>query len=194
MKLDGGMVLLQEAFNELSPVEQNIAQYIFENPRELAGLTISELAERSSASPAGIVRLCRKLRMKGFHELKLRVTMDVTREQEDERNIEIEEGVSAQDITCIIIQKNRNALSCLERVLEVTAVEDAAQAIRVARLTNIYGIGASGVVAMDLLQKLQRIGLPCFYSRDFLHPPSCTTSFRRELLPESNVFSIYNIW
>jgi len=166
MKLNGGLVLLREILEELSPSEQNIARYILEHPQEIAVLNISELAERSSASPAGIVRLCRKLRMKGFHELKLRVTMDINTEQENERSIEIKKGVSAQDIIHTIIQKNRNAMSSLERILDVTAVEDAAHAILSARLTNIYGIGASGIAAIDLLQKLQRIGLSCFYGYD----------------------------
>ena len=55
-----------------SPAEQNMINYILSHKREMAELSIRELAEKTYSSPAGIFRLCQKLGLKGYNEFQLR--------------------------------------------------------------------------------------------------------------------------
>jgi DNA-binding MurR/RpiR family transcriptional regulator len=66
----------QERF---SPSEQNMINYILSHKRELAELSIRDLAQRTYSSPAGIFRLCQKLGLKGYNEFKLRFISEVNR-------------------------------------------------------------------------------------------------------------------
>ena len=50
--------------------EQAVVDYILKNPRALLTLTISELAKASYTSTSTIVRLCKKLEVKGYADLK----------------------------------------------------------------------------------------------------------------------------
>ena len=55
------------------------ANYILSHKRELADLSIRDLAQRTYSSPAGIFRLCQKLGLKGYNEFKLRFISEVNR-------------------------------------------------------------------------------------------------------------------
>lgn len=166
MKFRGGLTMLREALGQLSPAEETAARYILEHPQQVATLTISELARRAETSSAAIVRLARKLNMDGFRELKLRVTMDVTHSDETNEQVQIERDAAPADIVRSVLRNNRAALESLELLLDINGVEQAAELIVTARSVAILGIGASGVAAMDLLQKLKRVGLPGLYSSD----------------------------
>jgi len=166
MNLSGGLVLLQEVLADLPAAEKRIAEYILANARHVVTLTITELASSCDASAAGVVRLCKRLHMKGYRELKLRVAMDLSQESDSRPLLRLGPGTSARQIIDSIIHNNDVSLSDLRKVLDSSVIETAADKMARARRVDIYGAGASGIVAMDLYQKLLRIGLSCFYDSD----------------------------
>jgi len=144
MNLQGGLVLLQEMLDDLPAAEKRVAQYILENPKRFVSLSITQLAEECGTSAAGVVRLCKRLRMAGFRELKLRITLDVSQNLGSQRVLHIEPGVT----------------------IDTASIERAATRILLARRVDLYGVGASGVVARDLYQKLLRVGIECSFDPD----------------------------
>ena len=69
---------MQEA-ERFSPTEQSVIDYMLKNPRDLATLSIRELAERTFTSPAAVFRLCQKLGLKGYNEFKIRFMSEMGR-------------------------------------------------------------------------------------------------------------------
>ena len=69
--------LLQESFPDCSPSEQQAAQFILERPAQAMRCNISELAEQAQVSTAAIIRLCKRLHIDGFNNLKLMLAEDV---------------------------------------------------------------------------------------------------------------------
>ncbi|WP_196598163.1 MurR/RpiR family transcriptional regulator [Pectinatus frisingensis] len=65
-----------ERFNS---TEQSIIKYILIHSKEIADLSIRELAERAFASPAAIFRLCQKLNLKGYTEFKIKFISEINR-------------------------------------------------------------------------------------------------------------------
>lgn len=59
-----------EAFDELPPQQQLVANYLLENVREVTFLSVPDLAQRSGASEATIVRFAQRLGYDGFASLK----------------------------------------------------------------------------------------------------------------------------
>ena len=57
--------------NELTPAEQQLANYILKNRSQLETVTISQLAQLTFLSISSIHRFCKKLGLQGFKELKL---------------------------------------------------------------------------------------------------------------------------
>ena len=152
----GGLVLLNEMRQMLPLSEQKIADYILANPEAIVTMTVSELGEISQSSSAAVTRLCRSLKLKGFQELKLRIIGDLGRKIKlTTRDIQPNEPVSTT------IQKvTEHAVHTLletAEVLESEQLELAVEAIVNAKNIHFFGVGASGIPAIDAQQKFLRI-------------------------------------
>ena len=153
---NGGLVLLNEMRQMLPPSEQKIADFILANPEQIVTMTISELGEMSQTSGAAVTRLCKSLKLKGFQELKLRINGDVGRKIElTNRDIQPNEPVSTT------IQKvTEHAVHTLletAELLDSEQIEMAVEAIVNAKNIHFFGVGASGIAAIDAQQKFLRI-------------------------------------
>ena len=51
--------------------ERKVADFISSNPYEVVELNVSDLADKSGASDATVIRLCKRLGYKGFYQMKL---------------------------------------------------------------------------------------------------------------------------
>ncbi len=166
MNLQGGILLLQEVLDDLPAAERRVAAFILDNPKQFVSLSITQLADHCGTSAAGVVRLCKRLRMSGFRELKLRITLDLSQSLETQRILEIEPGISIDEVIASHIHNNGVILNDLGKTIDSAAIDRAVTRILLARRVDLYGVGASGVVAMDLYQKLLRIGLSCSFDPD----------------------------
>lgn len=122
---------MQETKN-FSATEQAIIRYILEEPKQLANLSIRELAEKTFTSTAGIFRFCQKLGLKGYMEFKIKFISEISR-----TSMEAELGDKP-------ITDRDNALSVVNKIacLEIEAIEetknelDLAQVVRVAEMID----------------------------------------------------------
>ena len=152
----GGLVIVKEMRQLLPPSEQKIADYILANPEKIVTMTVSELGEMSQTSGAAVTRLCKSLKLKGFQELKLRINGDLGRKIElTNRDIQPNEPVSTtiQKVTEHAVQ----TLLETAELLDNKQLELAVNAIVNAKNIHFFGVGASGIPALDAQQKFLRI-------------------------------------
>ncbi|MBD2846349.1 MurR/RpiR family transcriptional regulator [Paenibacillus sp. IB182496] len=160
--LKGGLVSLNSALPTLKPMERKVAEYILERPSEVVNLSIQKLAGLADVSEATIVRLCRSLNYKGFQELKLRLAADLSGNDEPRtayQEIEIDGPIG--ELVDSISHNNMRSIQDTMSVLSGESLEVAIDAMYRARKIVLFGVGASGVIAMDLKQKLTRINYWC---------------------------------
>ncbi|GMA65014.1 MurR/RpiR family transcriptional regulator [Alicyclobacillus fastidiosus] len=162
----GGLIRLREALPRLSDSEARIAEFIIQNPSEFVHLTIQELASRSQSSPAAAVRLWKSLGFTGYQEFKIRVASDVQSNVAEEYS-ELKVGSSFASVLRSVEERHLQSIQNTLRLLDESAVAEAVRVIHRASKVMAYGIGASGVVAEDLAQKLTRIGFPVYEAADF---------------------------
>lgn len=153
------IIKIREAYQELTPTEQKIADYIMEEGVEVSILSAAELAELVKTSPPSIVRFARKLGYAGFQEMKLALAKDAA--LQDKLQDKVYEAVSIHDSTKEIINKigkeNMNAIEETISLLDQEAMTQAIDVLNKAHNINIFGVGASGLVGLDLQYKLMRI-------------------------------------
>jgi DNA-binding MurR/RpiR family transcriptional regulator len=142
----------------LRPAEKRVAQVILSNPREAVHYSITQLAEKAEVSDATVVKFCKRLGYKGYQEFKIMLAQDVAVKPQLIHG-EVEPGNDVQTIKEKIFQANISALQETAQVLETEALERAVQALANAGEIHFYGVGASGIVALDAEQKFSRIGL-----------------------------------
>lgn len=152
----GGLTLLNEMRNVLPPSEKKIADYILSEPEKIIMMTVTDLAIASQTSGSAVIRLCKSLNLKGFQELKLRIHGDIGRTMEiTTRDIQPNEPVSAT-IRKVTEHAVHTLLETAE-LLESDQLEQAVDAFVNAKNIHFFGVGASGIPAIDAQQKFLRI-------------------------------------
>mgnify|MGYP001182014783 CR=1 FL=1 len=165
--ISGGLVSIQAVLDQLKPSERRVAEFILAHPEEVVNLSVQKLAELSNVSEATVVRLARTLNMKGYQELKLRIAGDLNNPQKAGSYQEIMMGGSTESIVRAVSSNNIQSIQDTMSVLSVEEVQRAAEALARARKIDVYGVGASAVIAEDLKQKLTRINYWCEAYSDF---------------------------
>lgn len=155
----------------LPPSEQRVARYVATEPEASAGLSIQELGRAAGTSVATVQRLCRRLGLSGYPSLRMALIAAVTQERAEQDDGRLVGGdIDATDSIASIIEKiayaDGRAVRETAQQLDPVAVEKVVRAIGAARRTDVYGVGASGLVAADLQQKLMRIGRTAYFGAD----------------------------
>jgi DNA-binding MurR/RpiR family transcriptional regulator len=165
--MNGGLVALRAILDQLKPSERKVADYILEYPKDVVKLSVQKLAEYSGVSEATIIRLSKTMNMKGFQELKLRIAGDLSSNLPAGTYEEIKMGATVEEIIQAVSNNNKQSIQDTMSVLSIEEVEKAAVALSKARKIDVYGMGASAVIAQDIHQKLSRINWWCQAYADF---------------------------
>ncbi len=148
---------------DLSMAERAVLDYLIENKAVLKDFYVERIAEAAYASPASVVRMCKKLGYKGFKDFKIDFILSNAK-------IEIPETKEYNDV---ILSKNsnygesviQNNIRILEDTLKIhdpIALHNAAESIMKSRRVYIFGKGSSFLVCKDLEMKLRRINKLAF--------------------------------
>lgn len=93
--------------DNLTPTENQLAQYILKNKEDVEKLSILKLSEKAFVSKATIQRFCKKIGIDGFNELKVKVVQDVIEESKRDNQIDVNFPFLHNDDQEIVIQKLR---------------------------------------------------------------------------------------
>jgi len=159
------LVRIRGALPGLQPAEQRVASTVLDDPAAAAGLSVQALAARASTSTATVLRFCRAVGAEGYPQLRLALAGAAAAEaalDPDRPAGDIDAADSLDDVIAKIVHNEARALAETGAQLDRGALGAAVDAIAGARRIDVVGIGASGLVALDLHQKLHRIGLMAF--------------------------------
>jgi DNA-binding MurR/RpiR family transcriptional regulator len=166
--MESALFAIHQYLSRFPAAEKKAAEYILKESKNVLHYNITELARRSGVSQAAIVRFCRRIGAEGFADFKLRLSHDVFRTS-DERflpDLALESDMEPALVVKGIIGGIQRGMARLESLVDIPLLNRTAELIRSARMNYIFGIGASGLVAQDLAQKLLRIGFPCSSFQD----------------------------
>ncbi len=142
----------------LGPSTRSIAGFVLENPGQVVGMSVTELAEATGASDGSVINFCRQLGLSGFQQFKLSLAQETVKPVQF-----IHEDLQPSDDTAAVCRKmfsaGIQALRDTLSVLDPDAVASAVKAIKAAERIEIYGIGSSAPIAEDAQYRMLRIGL-----------------------------------
>ncbi|HPX28257.1 MAG TPA: MurR/RpiR family transcriptional regulator [Sphaerochaeta sp.] len=167
-EIAGALREINGKYATLSDSERKVADYVTANPKKALHFTVRELAKQSGTSQAAITRFCRHIGFDSFNNFKIRLARDVfdTYDELYTPNLDLESETSPLAVTHSIIGQTQRALGSLEALIDEEVLLQCIEALRSARSIILFGVGASGVVALDLMQKLARLGMRVFYSAE----------------------------
>ena len=160
------LIRVRRALPNLRPAEQRVAQAVLEDPAGISESSITSVAKLCDTSETTVLRFCRAIGLAGYPELRIALARAAQWEENDQSNGApltgpISETDSVQDVVSKIAYADARAITDTARALDLSVLEKVIDAIAGARRLDLYGVGASGLVAEDLQQKLHRIGLMC---------------------------------
>ncbi|NEA67103.1 MurR/RpiR family transcriptional regulator [Streptomyces sp. SID12488] len=141
---------------------QRVAEAVAADPAGCAALTVTGLAELTGTSEATVVRTARLLGYPGYRDLRLALA-GLAAQQQSGRSPAVTADIAVDDPIADVVAKlaydEQQTLADTAAGLDMAQLSAAVAALAAARRIDIYGVGASGLVAQDLTQKLLRIGL-----------------------------------
>jgi RpiR family carbohydrate utilization transcriptional regulator len=153
---------VQAALPALPPAEQRVAKLVLADARSFASLPVGELAERAHVSKPTVVRFCRSVGYDGLADFKLKLAGTVNEGvpfvhravDEDDKPGDIVVKVIDNAVSALLAYRNHAASHAFERAIEALAA-----AGKNGRRIEFYGVGNSGIVAMDAQHKFFRLGV-----------------------------------
>ncbi len=146
----------------LPPAEQRVAKLLLSDPRSFATLPVTELAERSHVSKPTVVRFCRSVGYDGLADFKLKLAGSVNEGvpfvhrsvDDDDKAGDLVVKIIDNAVAAMLRYRNAAASQSVERAIAVLT-----QAGREGKRIEFYGVGNSGIVALDAQHKFFRLGV-----------------------------------
>lgn len=158
---NGLLLRLRERELSASPAERNVIAYVGAHPHEVVGLSVRGLADATFSSPSSILRFCKRLGFAGYKEFQRELIAELAL-LGDKKDVALEDismDDSVERIVGKVMKSNVRTIEATARTLDYTVLERCA--------VNLFGIGASRLVAHDLAQKLMRVDKECHLYDDW---------------------------
>ena len=153
---------IRAALPALPPAEQRVARLVLADPRSFSSLPVTDLAERSHVSKPTVVRFCRSVGYDGLTDFKRKLAGSVNEGvpfvhrsvDEDDKSADIVVKLIDNAVSAFLKYRNSAASGAFERAIAMLA-----EAGRGGRRIEFYGVGNSGIVALDAQHKFFRLGV-----------------------------------
>jgi RpiR family transcriptional regulator, carbohydrate utilization regulator len=146
----------------LPPAEQRVAKLLLSDPRSFATQPVGDIADLAHVSKPTVVRFCRSVGYDGLSDFKRKLAGTVNEGvpfvhravDEDDKPADIVVKVIDNAVSAFLKFRNESGNHAFE-----LAIAALAKAGRLGRRVEFYGVGNSGIVAMDAQHKFFRLGV-----------------------------------
>lgn len=149
---------ITERINDLAPTGKKIAETIIAHPEMVVNWGIEELAVKCGVSVSAIMRFCKATGYTGYKELCRTLAADMAIANNETVYGDIHPGDDAFCIFKSICQANIHAIESTLICQDEAQFKNAVGVLCEAQRIDFYGVGSSGIVALDAHNKFLRIG------------------------------------
>jgi DNA-binding MurR/RpiR family transcriptional regulator len=160
------LLMISSIYNSLTKAEKKVADAVRNNPEEAVLATVTDLSEQAGVGETSVIRFSRKLGFRGFHEFKLSVAQDLVDRPQSLTNVDIEEEDDLMTVARKVTIKHEMLLKNTLDLVNAENLQNAVDKILAADKIYVYGVGSSGITALDLHYRLMRIGMNVEAHRD----------------------------
>ena len=165
---------IEGLLDQMRPSEQTVGRFILRHPNLVISLSFPQIAARTGLSQPTVARFCRAAGFSGYRDFKLRLAQSLANGVPFVHN-DVGLHDSMADVAAKVFDRGIAALVTVRNHLDPDALERATQLLANARRIEFYGLGNSGIVAMDAQHKFFRLGVPAVaYSDPHVHAMSAS--------------------
>ncbi len=160
-----------------NPALKKIGEYIIKNPEESKILTIKDLSMRCHVAESTITRFVKEMGYSNYREMKIALVeflissgIDEAEDKGKKDDQYIYEDITASDSTGIIIEKvvqrNIQTIKETKEIIDIEAIEKAAEMIRISDTIIFSCMGSSSLAAVEGVMRFVRSGKKCILTSD----------------------------
>lgn len=143
--------------------EQIIADYILKHPYEILDMNTKQLCQKCYVSSATIYRLCEKLDLSGFSELKVKISNSIHDYQRDDENFDFDFPVKESQTHYEIIQKlkedyEKTLVSTVD-IFQLEQLKYVVNAMKRAKYIDVYTSAGNIYFAENFKFQMKEIGV-----------------------------------
>lgn len=150
--------------DKFNGTEKQIAAYTLKNKESVINQSIQQLASVTFSSTSTIVRLCRKIGLKGFKDFKIKLAAELQQHYNDISTVDPDFPFTEDDSNKEIAQKllgvMQDSLNQTNLLLTNQLLEHAVRNIFQAKNLGIFAYGDTYISALSFQNKLMKINLP----------------------------------
>lgn len=157
--------------DSLNNSEKKVANYFLNNIEHIFSMPVAKLAKESGVSQVTWVRFCKALGFDGLKDLKrsLFLELNTASAVETSKPLVFSDIKKENNLEQIGTSIKNSAIQAIEDTMKMINYNELApiiKAIETGERIQLFGVGASGIVADDLYRKLIRIGKNACFSYD----------------------------
>ncbi|HWE89814.1 MAG TPA: MurR/RpiR family transcriptional regulator [Pseudonocardiaceae bacterium] len=159
------LVRIRSLLPGLAKAEQRVAHVVLENPAGVARRSITEVADAAGTSETTVTRFCKAVGVSGYPELRIALAADTARTAARTDRVMGGDIDPSDDLAQVVGKVAFADARAVEETAEQLDVDELGRVVEViakAGRVDVYGVAASAFVALDLQQKMHRIGRVCF--------------------------------
>lgn len=149
--------LIQSNYPSLHSAEKKVADYILNNASDIVNYSVTELAEKSKASEATIVRTCKKIGYKGYYHLKIALAKEVV---DPDSSYSKEENLNDTfSVANFLLRKQADDLIRSAQFLDTENLDKILKLIADSDTIFFFGAGNSNPLALYGAYKFSQLGI-----------------------------------
>jgi RpiR family transcriptional regulator, carbohydrate utilization regulator len=152
--------VVQQALPDLRKSERKVAERLLEDPQRILNATLAETSKFADVSEPTVIRFCVAIGCSGYQEFKLRLAHSLALGASPTQSA-LETEDSGPDLIEKIFGYTLSGLDWARTHLDPKAIGAAIDCLAHANSIEFFGLGASGIVALDAQQKFPLFGVPC---------------------------------
>jgi RpiR family carbohydrate utilization transcriptional regulator len=161
----GTLIRLRGFYPSLKTALRKVADVILRQPEMAIYASVNEVAAAATVSEATVMRFCRILGFKGFQDFKIALAREMVIPSPP-----YSEEMGGEDAAALVRQvfkTNGVALQDTLEILEIKAMQEAAQLLLNARQVMVVGVGGSGPAVTYAGNRFLLLGLKAYMYTDF---------------------------
>lgn len=184
-KSEGGTAVLHSALRARTPAVARVSDYVRLHPRQALTQSTFEIADAARVSPSVVIRFVRELGLSGMQEFRVTLATELSQSRGSLYEEVMANGPGTGTATTVFTSIARSLLETADFLTE-DLLSQCTDLLLSARRLELYGVGASGFVALDGAHKFARLNLPAWAYTD----PHLQIMFASNLGPEDVVLAI----
>lgn len=141
-------------YPSLTKSEKKVADFIFKKSDDILYYSITDFSEEAFVSESTILRFCRRIGLKGYQDFKLTLAKGLAETDSPSYSSES----STDNYVDIISNNTIKAIQNMSLLVDRDELEQVVDYIDQAKSVYFFGVGTSGLTALDAKNRFIRIG------------------------------------